>query len=122
MLKKRRLLAERYIKHIKGIKFIEPPFLPEYARHNFQSFIVRITNLAVSRDRIMSYMLEKGIATRRGIMALHEEPYYRRRFSGVKLPVTEHVSKATMILPLYPQMTFAEQDRVIENLKKAVNI
>jgi dTDP-4-amino-4,6-dideoxygalactose transaminase len=36
------------------------------------------------------------------------------------LSASEHAQDHTIILPLYPQMTDAEQDRVITSLHKAI--
>jgi dTDP-4-amino-4,6-dideoxygalactose transaminase len=61
-------------------------------------------------------MLEDGISTRRGVMASHLEPYYRRLFPDVDLPVTEDAAQQTMLLPLYATMTEHEQLLVVDAL------
>ena len=53
-------------------------------------------------------------------MAIHEEPYYVERFEHVSLPVTEAATRETLLLPLYMTMTDAEQDRVIDALRRAL--
>ena len=67
----------------------------------------------------MQAMLDDGIATRRGIMCIHREAPYAGTTRG-PLPVSEDVQDRTILLPLYPQMTEAEQDLVIGALRKAV--
>jgi dTDP-4-amino-4,6-dideoxygalactose transaminase len=53
-------------------------------------------------------------------MAAHLEFAYRGRTGkAVALPVTERLSANTLILPLYHQMTPAEQSRVIDALRTA---
>ena len=64
----------------------------------------------------MQKLLDLGIATRFGVMASHLEPVYKKMQGRLSLPVTEQVSKETIILPLYPQMTIKEQDFVISQL------
>jgi dTDP-4-amino-4,6-dideoxygalactose transaminase len=66
----------------------------------------------------MLEMLEAGIATRRGVMAIHLEPHYHQRFPDVNLPVTELAAQRTMLLPLYATMTMSEQDYVIDHLRR----
>ena len=68
----------------------------------------------------MESMLADGVATRRGVMAIHEEPYYVERFGRASLPVTEAATRETLLLPLYMTMTDAERDRVIEALRRAL--
>jgi perosamine synthetase len=88
--------------------------VPEYAEFNFQSYAVQLTEDApISRDELMQRLLDGGISTRRGIMLSHMEPAY----AGYELPNSLHhserASARSLLLPLYPQMTSDEQDRVL---------
>ena len=67
----------------------------------------------------MAEMAGRGIATRRGVMAIHLEPFYQKLCPGVLLPVTEMCSAETMLLPLFPGLTDAEQQFVVESLLSA---
>jgi len=60
----------------------------------------------------------QGVASRPGIMAIHTQPYYVKRFGKISLPVTEKLSKTTIILPLYPDMAEQEQGYVIDSILK----
>ncbi len=64
----------------------------------------------------MTSFMEAGISTRRGIMAAHLEPACQRFATG-PLPCTEHLTDNSLILPLFHDMTVAEQDRVIDVLE-----
>ncbi len=66
----------------------------------------------------MQKLLDVGIATRRGQMACHLEPAYKKIFGKISLPETEKATKETIALPLYPQMNFKEQDYVIDMVLK----
>lgn len=114
-------LAGKYNKTLGGIKHLSVPYVPANTTHIYQSYIIRINqNSPVSRDGIMKKLEKKGIATRT-ISAVHLEPYYRKNFGGIKLPVTELCHKNTLLLPLYPTMTEKEQNYVIRNLKNILN-
>jgi dTDP-4-amino-4,6-dideoxygalactose transaminase len=67
----------------------------------------------------MERMLERGVATRRGVMAIHLEPYYVRHMGHITLPVTEAATRETLLLPLYATMTSPEQDAVVDALRAA---
>jgi perosamine synthetase len=67
----------------------------------------------------MQIMLDAGIATRRGIMCSHREAVYSKGPQRVPLPHSEAAQDHCVILPLYPQMTAAEQQQVATALKKA---
>jgi len=120
ILERRRTLGERYTAALGDIEGLEPPFVPPDVEHTYQSYCVRITNGRHSRDEVMAAMMERHIATRRGVMAIHLEPYYRRRFGAVSLPVTEEMARTTLLVPLFPTMTEAEQDYVIESLRSVM--
>jgi len=121
ILKKRRYLAERYNEAFNQIDCIIPPFIPDYAKPNYQSYMISLTDdCRRSRNEIMQKMQERGIATRRGIMACHLEPCYQKLYGKISLPKTEKALETTIILPLYPQMTEEEQDYVIKNLIKLI--
>jgi dTDP-4-amino-4,6-dideoxygalactose transaminase len=121
ILARRRELAERYNVLLAEIPGVTPPYAPEDAPHTYQSYCVRLDSaLTPPREVIMERMLADGVATRRGVMAIHEEPYYVERFGRVSLPATEAATRETLLLPLYMTMTEAEQDRVIDALRRAL--
>jgi perosamine synthetase len=62
----------------------------------------------------MADLASAGVSTRRGVMAVHLEPFYRT--SGCVLPETERATAETLLLPLFAGMTDGEQDHVIESL------
>jgi perosamine synthetase len=65
----------------------------------------------------MTRLLEKGIATRRGIMAIHREDCYRD-YAAAVLPNTERITDKTLILPLYPRLSDEEQIFIINSIKE----
>jgi perosamine synthetase len=123
VLARRRRLAERYNALLEGLDGVATPYSPEDAPHTYQSYCVRLDPArTASREAIMARMLAHGVATRRGVMAIHEEPYYVARFGHVSLPVTEAATRETLLLPLYATMTEYEQDRVLAALREAVYV
>lgn len=117
IIKKRRQIAEFYNKVFGNIPCIKVPKVPSYAFHNYQSYWVELLGDApVSRDVLMQKLLEKGIAARRGVMAIHMEQCYRKH--KVFLPETERITKNTVILPLYPAMTEEEKVYVVRCIKE----
>ena len=107
IIERRRRIAAFYDRELAGIPHIGVPKVPAYAFHNYQSYWVEVLGSSpVSRDVLMQRLLEKGIATRRGIMAIHGEQCYQAY--QVSLPVTERITKNTILLPIYPSMTEEE--------------
>lgn len=117
LINKRKKLARRYDKAFSETKLIIPPFIPKNYDHSRQTYVIRLKkNSKITRDELMQKLLNRGISTRRGVMAAHMEQCYRKLVGKVSLPETEGAVKETIAIPLYPQMTIEEQDYVIENI------
>lgn len=115
MLARRRALAERYSSHLSSIPWLVLPAEPRDYRHNYQSYMVRLRSDApITRDALMQELLDRGVCSRRGIMAIHREWPYRREEWDPRLPVTNLVTDSALILPLFCEMTEQEQDYVME--------
>ncbi len=118
LLQRRADLAGRYHKQLADIPHIGLPYIPDYAQTNFQSYAIRLKDSCpIAREDLMQKMLDAGIATRRGIMTAHRERPYIETQGKLSLPVTERSSDQSLLLPLYPQMTEAEQDTVVKALR-----
>jgi perosamine synthetase len=116
-LARRRALAARYTKSLQTLPWLAWPTIPANCEHNYQSYMVRLTDGTHStRDGIMQKLLEQNISTRRSIMAIHREAPYRSTRWEATLPVTNHVTETGFILPLFHDMTEEDQDRIIDAL------
>lgn len=119
MLARRRSLARRYSERLSAIPWLIVPTEPEECRHNFQSYMVRLREDApLTRDELMQRLLDQGVSSRRGIMAIHREAPYRDDLWGKELPVTNLVTDTTIVLPLFHEMREEEQDYVMECLEQ----
>ena len=116
-ISRRRMLAERYTRELSKLGWLLPPQEPAECRHNFQSYAARVTpDSPISRDDLMQKLLDRGISTRRGIMASHREPPYASGNWDSRLPETNRATDDTIILPLFHQMTEEEQDYIVESI------
>jgi perosamine synthetase len=94
---------------------LRAPYEPLYARRTWQSYCVRVDpHAAVGRTELMRRLLHDGIPTRRGVMAIHEEGSYDGPHAN--LEHTEAAARDVLMLPLFPDLTDAEQDYVIDRL------
>jgi perosamine synthetase len=116
MIERRRALADRYTRLLDDLP-VTVAADPPWGTTNFQSFWVLLDDdFGASRERVMEAMADAGISVRRGIMAAHLEPAYADVALRVPLPATEHVTRESVILPLFHDMTTAEQDRVVDTM------
>jgi len=120
IIARRRELAQRYTRLLSGLAGVQTIRDPDYGSTNFQSFWILLPeDAAVTRDDLLRLLAESGVSARRGIMAAHLEPAYHG-FSTGPLPVTERLTAHTLILPLFHEMTGAEQDLVVSVLSGAL--
>jgi perosamine synthetase len=116
---RRRELALRYRRALSDVAGLSIIADPVDGTTNFQSFwVVLPDDFPMSRNDLLTRFLEQGISPRRGIMASHLEPAYAGR-SHAPLPVTEHITHGSVLLPLFHDMTTADQDRVISVFRDA---
>jgi perosamine synthetase len=118
---RRRELASRYHKLIADVPEVKPPFEPAFAKSNWQSYSIRLPDW-IDQRATMQFMLDRGVATRRGIMCAHREPAYpagQCRAAG-SLAESEAAQDHSIILPLFHQMSSLQQDRVVETLAESV--
>jgi dTDP-4-amino-4,6-dideoxygalactose transaminase len=121
IVRRRRELAARYAELIADVPGLRPVADPAWGTGNFQSYWVEVEpSFGATRERTMEVLAEAGVSARRGIMAAHRQPAYRDVDTGsVPLPVTERLTDRTLILPLFHELTDAEQLRVVDALREA---
>ena len=119
-LSRRRQRAARYSEALSQMPFFVPPSEPSGSESNFQSYMVRmLDDSPMSRDELMQKLLDRGISTRRGVMAIHREAPYAQTDWDAQLPETNRATDSTIILPIYDQMTDSEQEFVVEAISEA---
>lgn len=116
---RRRALAERYRGLLRDLEGVQPPAEPAWARSNWQSYCVTLAE-GIDQRALMQHMLDDGVATRRGIMCAHLEPAHADLVARHPLHRSESARDRSILLPLYAQMTDAEQDRVAQALSAAI--
>ncbi|MFC0506189.1 DegT/DnrJ/EryC1/StrS family aminotransferase [Micromonospora costi] len=118
LVAQRRALAARYHDLLADVDGLTPVRDPEYGETNYQSFWVRLDReYATGRDEVLAELAAAGVSARRGIMAAHLEPAYAD-VTPAPLPVTERLTRDSLILPLHHALTEADQDLVVDVLRK----
>jgi perosamine synthetase len=113
---RRRVLASRYRERLVDVDGLAMISDPPDGLTNFQSFWIEIPeDFPLTRNELLAHLAEAGISARRGIMAAHLEGAYRDS-RATAMPVTERVTRQSLILPMFHDMTEADQDRVVETL------
>lgn len=120
LVARRRILAARYAELLGNVEGLILPVEPEWARSNWQSYCVRLSN-RVDQKAVMQSLLDQGIATRRGIMCSHREVPYLCDKQHHDLRQSELAQDHSILLPIYAQMTEEDLARVADALKRELS-
>ncbi len=116
-LGRRAYLAGRYHRALELLPCLEAPYVPDYARPNYQSYPVRVTaESRMDRDGWMKALADRGVATRPGIMNAHAEGACADLAPHPPLPASEAARAETFLLPLFDGLTGDDQQYIIEQL------
>jgi dTDP-4-amino-4,6-dideoxygalactose transaminase len=119
LIARRRALAQRYQELLADIPGLSTITDPAHGTTNYQSFWVLLPpGFPAGRDELLRLLADEGIAARRGVMAAHTEPAYAGR-PCAPLPVTERLSSSSLILPLFHELTEAQQDLIVSVIRAA---
>ncbi|RMQ80248.1 aminotransferase class V-fold PLP-dependent enzyme, partial [Pseudomonas viridiflava] len=119
---KRQALASHYLERLAASPVL-PLALPRYAQHHaWHLFILRIDpeRCGLDRDAFMKALQAQNIGTGIHFIATHLHSYYRKRFPDVCLPDTEWNSSRLCSIPLFPDMTLDDVERVVSAIESTV--
>ena len=115
----RRNAASWYDDLLDGDEAVELVETREGAVHARHLYVVQIDD----RDRVLAALKENGIHA--GVhypVPLHEQPAFSRLgYAPEDLPMTSQAVRRVLSLPLYPELTRADAERVVATLKEALS-
>ena len=111
---KRRERAADYDRMLEATESVVAPMQPEWSKAVHHLYVVRSND----REGLMAHLKQKGIGT--GIhypIPLHLQNAYRwMNYQVGDFPVTEKISAQIVSLPMFPQLTREQQERVVEGI------
>src|SRR3989344_81905 len=124
ILSKRKKVAALYNKKLKNIKELEIPYISKESSLSWFVYVVKLSeNLAnKKRNDIIKEMAKRGIASSNYFQTIHLQPFYKKEFLYKEgdFPVAENISKRTLALPFFSNLTEQEIDFVAKNLKDII--
>jgi dTDP-4-amino-4,6-dideoxygalactose transaminase len=117
----RQRIAIIYEKAFAGLGEIQIPTCRKDVQHAWHLFVIQLNpqHLTIARNQFIEALREKGIGTSVHFIPLHLHPFYRESF-GCKpedFPNASVAFERIISLPIYPKMTEADVERVIEAVK-----
>jgi perosamine synthetase len=123
LLAERRARAPRYTRLLAQIDDLQLPQAGDVAGHSFQSYVIRVFEGGrPRRNDAMTALQEAGIQTRPGTHAAHRLGYYARKYAlrSGDFPNAVIAEDTTITLPIFPGMTDAQQDHVVDLIVRAL--
>jgi dTDP-4-amino-4,6-dideoxygalactose transaminase len=113
-------LAERYNRALASLDAFEIPHVPDYVTNAWHLYVLQVKPgaLRIGRDRVIEELKSRGIGTSVHFIPLHLHSLYQRLgYRDGQFPNAEARFNGAISLPLYPDMTDDDSDRVIEALR-----
>ncbi|ENK0838944.1 DegT/DnrJ/EryC1/StrS family aminotransferase [Clostridium botulinum] len=116
--KVRKMIANKYNERLYNIKEIILPREKEYSKHIWQTYHI-LLNKTINRDSLIKNLKEKGIETNIGAYAVHEQDYYKKKYSydDKEFKKSNFAWKQGLALPLYVGIKDNEIDYIVSQLK-----
>jgi dTDP-4-amino-4,6-dideoxygalactose transaminase len=118
-LHERERLARRYDAMLAGLPGLTLPRRVAYpVRHAWHLYtpLLDLERLTIDRDRFLEELKARNVGAGLHYTAAHEFSYYAERFSWrpEEFPEAHFVSERILSLPLFPGLTDADQDDVVD--------
>jgi perosamine synthetase len=122
-LARRREIAARYDALFADMPWLQPLKKRAGADHAYHIYVVALNldRLTCDRDRIFLELRAGGIGANVHYKPVHLHSYYRERLGcrpGL-CPVAEAAYQRILTLPLYPDMTDADIERVVDTIEQS---
>jgi len=126
IFKKRIRVANLYNKKLKNIEGLEIPYIKPGNKLSWFVYVIKLSEKfsGKKKDNIIKEMAKRGIQCGKYFQTIHLQPFYKKEF-GYKegsYPVAENISKRTLALPFYNDLSEKEIDFVVNNLKEVIRL
>lgn len=113
---KRRILANRYLISLRDLPIVLPN-PKQGSAHVFHQFVIRTPQ----RNLLQKYLEKRNVQTTIHYpVPVHLQPAFKK-FNNKRLFETERISKEVLSLPIYPHLTFKDQDYIISKIRSFFN-
>jgi len=103
--------AEYLTENLEVLDYIKTPYVMDDAKHVFHQYTVRVKN----REKWMEYLRGEGIGF--GVYyprPIYRQPLYKDLGFGASCPEAEKASREVLSLPVHPNLTMDDLDRIID--------
>jgi len=119
----RERIAAAYDAGLAGLPLTLPPRAPGGDHHAWHLYVLRLADDAgIGRDRLIERLFDAGIGCSVHYIPLHLQPYWSDRYAltARQFPHSQRAYERSLSLPIYPRMSDADVQRVIDTLRGAL--
>jgi dTDP-4-amino-4,6-dideoxygalactose transaminase len=121
ILARRRAIHERYAERLEPLEragLLRGPRVPEHCRQNYHMYYILLAD-ENAREGLATHLRQQGIQAVSHYVPLHLSPMGRRwGYEEGSLPVTEDLAARLLRLPMYYDLTPADQDDVCRGIRE----
>ncbi|EIJ43087.1 putative PLP-dependent enzyme possibly involved in cell wall biogenesis [Beggiatoa alba B18LD] len=118
---RREAIAKQYTEGLQGLPLTTPYVAPDNV-HAWHLYVIQLTleALKIDRNLFIERMKMERIGTSVHFIPLHIQPYWKERygFEPEDFPIAYDVYQRAVSLPIYPDMTDAQVERVINATRR----
>jgi len=114
LLARRRRIADRYAALLADISGVRAPTVPGDRVATWQTYAITVDS---DRDRVVLGLRSQDIGSTIGTYAMHEQPVYA---DANPCPVSAGLFRKHLALPMYPDLTEEDQNRVVTALRDSM--
>jgi dTDP-4-amino-4,6-dideoxygalactose transaminase len=118
----RQRYAALYNEGFQDVPAIITPYVAPNIQHAWHLYIIQLDleQLRIGRNEFIALLKQENIGTSVHFIPLHLHPYYRNTFKyrPEDFPTASAVFERIISLPIYPRMTEADVQRVIDTVGK----
>lgn len=117
---RREAISRRYEDGFRGVEGLGFPIVRPGAKSARHLFTIWVN--PARRDEVLADLQARGVGVAVNYRAVHLLHYYQQRMAIPRgtFPEAERIGDSTVTLPLYPKLTDAEIDYVIESVRASV--
>jgi UDP-4-amino-4,6-dideoxy-N-acetyl-beta-L-altrosamine transaminase len=123
-VKKREKLTRRYDKAFRNNMYLSPIQLSwrKISANHLYAIKIDFTKLSLSRNQLIMKLRSRGIITQVHYLPIPLQSYYQNlRYKVEDLPNTMSIYSQLLSIPLYPNLGFLKQKKVIRKIQEIIN-
>lgn len=123
-VQKRHLIAERYDQLLSSMPVIIPwQHLDSYSGWHLYIIRLKLNEIKKTQRQVYDSLRAAGVLVNLHYIPVYRQPYYEKvGFRAGDCPNAEQFYSEAISIPLYPGLTEAQQDLVLEALREAIEL